>query len=397
MKYHKHLLDSVADCLFEIFANDRHADKAISYNFKKHRRWGKRDRQFFAETVYDSVRWWRKYQTLCGLESVDSIEDIHRILAVHFQVNDLPLPDWYDEYVVPADRLDQRLSPAETAAYPDWLYELCEQEMGAAWHEAATHLNKQARVVLRANELKNTAQELQSLLVDQNIEAEVIDTEKYPQALVLTKRANVFATEAFKQGRFEVQDASSQLVSLMLAPKPGERVIDACAGAGGKTLHLSSLMKNKGRVVAMDIHQWKLDELKTRAKRSGASVVETKLISSNKVIKRLAESADALLLDVPCTGLGVLKRNPDTKWKLTPERHQELLEIQAELLSKYSAMVKPGGRMVYSTCSILPSENGRQVDVFLEKNSAWSLEIKKTVLPDEKSFDGFFMALMKRR
>ena len=182
---------------------------------------------------------------------------------------------------------------------------------------------------------------------------------------------------------------------MTLAPKPGERIVDACAGAGGKSLHLAALMKNKGRVISMDIHETKLAELRKRAVRAGADIIETRWIDSNKVIKRLNNSIDRVLLDVPCTGLGVLRRNPDAKWKLKPENLLELLKTQHFILENYSKMLKTGGTLVYSTCSILPDENENQVKTFLRENPSWNLESEQLLLPDVSDYDGFYIAKLK--
>jgi 16S rRNA (cytosine967-C5)-methyltransferase len=206
----------------------------------------------------------------------------------------------------------------------------------------------------------------------------------------------VFITKAFNAGLFEMQDRASQRSAAILAPLPGERVIDACAGAGGKTLHLAALMKNQGKIIAMDITERKLEELKKRARRSQISCIETRTIDSSKVIKRLDASADKLLLDVPCSGLGVLRRNPDSKWKLTAEKISAVEKTQAEILRQYSRMVKPSGKMVYATCSILPSENERQVESFLAENKGWILEERHRNDPDLGMGDGFFAATLKR-
>jgi 16S rRNA (cytosine967-C5)-methyltransferase len=213
---------------------------------------------------------------------------------------------------------------------------------------------------------------------------------------VLEERQNIFTTPAFKEGLFEVQDGGSQAISPFLRIAPGMRVIDACAGAGGKTLHLAALMKNKGRIVAMDTEQWKLDELQKRARRAGVSNMEARVIESGKTIKRLANSADRLLLDVPCSGLGVLKRNPDAKWKLSLEFIDKIKELQQHILHDYCDLLKPEGLLVYSTCSILPSENENQVQQFLStKNGAFELVEEKHIFPSE-GFDGFYMALIKK-
>ncbi|TAE58894.1 MAG: methyltransferase domain-containing protein, partial [Bacteroidetes bacterium] len=193
-------------------------------------------------------------------------------------------------------------------------------------------------------------------------------------------------------------DYSSQLVAPLLDPQPGMRVIDACAGGGGKSLHLASLMKDKGKVLSLDTVPWKLEELRRRAKRAGTGIIETRVIDNKKIIKRLYDSADRLLLDVPCSGLGVLRRNPDAKWKISQAFIDKLKGIQHEILSDYSRMLKPGGRMVYATCSILPSENREQVQRFLNEGTGdFELITEHQILPQDKGFDGFYMALLSRK
>ena len=202
----------------------------------------------------------------------------------------------------------------------------------------------------------------------------------------------------FKKGLFEVQDASSQLVADFLDVKPGMRVVDTCAGAGGKTLHLAALMQNKGQVIATDIYANKLKELKRRARRAGAHNIEPRAIDSSKVVKKLYGSADRVLIDAPCSGLGVLSRNPDAKWKLQPEFIETLKLTQEEILKQYSKIVKDGGKMVYATCSVLPSENQEQVEKFLasEEGKSFSLKEDRKILSSETGFDGFYMALLEK-
>jgi 16S rRNA (cytosine967-C5)-methyltransferase len=155
-------------------------------------------------------------------------------------------------------------------------------------------------------------------------------------------------------------------------------------------------MKNKGKIIAMDVEQWKLDELQKRARRAGVSNMETRFIESSKIIKRLENSADRLLLDVPCSGLGVLKRNPDAKWKLSPDFIDKVRELQSHILNDYCGMVKPGGVMIYSTCSVLSSENEKQVQEFLKTHEGkFELLEEKRTWPSE-GFDGFYMAAIKR-
>jgi 16S rRNA (cytosine967-C5)-methyltransferase len=165
-----------------------------------------------------------------------------------------------------------------------------------------------------------------------------------PSALRLKQRANLFGTDSYKAGLFEVQDAASQLIAPFLQPEPGMRVIDACAGGGGKALHLAAIMRNKGRILALDVHAWKLAELRKRASRAGVDIIEAREIEGSKTVKRLAQKAERVLLDVPCSGLGVLRRNPDAKWKLSDAEIDRLTALQAEILESYSRMVVPGGK-----------------------------------------------------
>ena len=203
-------------------------------------------------------------------------------------------------------------------------------------------------------------------------------------------------TSAFKEGFFEVQDASSQKIAELLDVKEGMRVVDACAGAGGKTLHIAALMKNKGQIIALDIYEWKLAELKRRAKRAGAFNIEARFIEDNKVIKRLHSTADRLLIDAPCSGLGVLKRNPDSKWKIDEDFINRIKTEQENILQNYSKILKKGGKMVYATCSILPSENGEQVRKFLAENTEFALVKEENIMPSD-GYDGFYMALIERK
>jgi len=191
------------------------------------------------------------------------------------------------------------------------------------------------------NTLKTKKEILKQYLAQEEIEVDILDD--YKDALILNKRQNLFSNPLFKLGLFELQDAGSQAISEFLGVEPGMRVIDACAGGGGKTLHLAALMQNKGRIISMDITQWKLDELKKRARRATASNIEPRLIEGSKTIKRLEGTADRVLLDVPCSGTGVIKRNPDAKWKLNLDFIDRTKAIQQKILSEYSTMTKKVG------------------------------------------------------
>jgi 16S rRNA (cytosine967-C5)-methyltransferase len=385
MKIPGNLLEQIPVALADIFQAKRPADKVIEFHLKNHKKWGSRDRRFFAETVYTIVRHYRKLWLQAGLPPQDYLnpDKIHlssmqKILKIFME----------------PENAREVSTFAEKESYTDYFDQLGRTELGRDWESIAQALNSQAPVFLRTNALKTTREKLQALL-----QAEGVNTRIRPEnetCLELPERKNVFVTKAFQQGLFEVQDLSSQFVAPLLNPKPGERVVDGCAGAGGKTLHLAAMMKNKGRIYAMDVFERKLEELRRRSTRAGCDIIETKVIDSAKVTKRLEDSADAVLLDVPCSGSGVIKRNPDTKWKFQAEDFDRLLHLQQEILQNYSKMVKKGGRLVYATCSVFPSENVKQVMSFLANNPEFTLVNSRSFRPDVDPGDGFFMALLNK-
>jgi tRNA and rRNA cytosine-C5-methylases len=396
------LVFATIDSLHLIFNEKKQADKVLRGTLKRDKRWGSRDRSFIAETTYDIVRWKRLYAEIAEVKEPFDRPNLFRLFTVWATLNGIKLPEWKQLEDTPVRRIKGRFDELSKIrkyreSIPDWLDELGEKELGKRWDAEISALNQLADVVLRVNPLKATVEQVQNELNDLEIETETITGSPY--ALKLKERANIFSTEAFKNGWFEVQDASSQLVAQFLDPKPGMRVIDACAGAGGKSLHIAALMENKGQVISMDLYENKLNELKRRARRNGAFNIETRVIDSTKVIKKLVEKADKVLIDAPCSGLGVLKRNPDTKWKTTPDFFEKVTQTQAELLDSYSRMVKPGGQLVYATCSILPSENDKQVKAFLKRDSGKDFDLikDKKVWPSESGFDGFYMALLQKK
>ena len=400
MRLHRNLVYTTIDSLNFIFNEGEYADKIVAKALKKDLRWGAKDRKFVAETIYEIVRWKRLYAEIAEVKEPYNREDLWRMFAVWAVLRGYPIPDWTQLEGTPNRRIKGRFEELSKIrkyreSIPDWMDELGVKELGEAlWTKEISAQNEQAKVILRVNTLKTTKEKLRAILMDLDIDTEIV--KEYPQALVLKERANVFMTDAFKEGLFEVQDASSQLVADMLDVEPGMRVIDTCAGAGGKTLHIASLMQNKGQLVAMDLYESKLKQLKIRAKRNGVFNVEYRIIDSTKVIKKLHEKADRILIDAPCSGLGVLKRNPDAKWKLQPEFIDNIKQIQADILERYSKMLKPGGKMVYATCSVLPSENENQVALFLKNNPDFKLVKQKKVLAHQSGFDGFYMAQMVR-
>ena len=403
MKLHRNLVFAVIDALNLIFNEGEYADKVVQKVLKFDKRWGARDRGFIAETTYEIVRYKRLYTEIAEVKAPFSRPDLFRIWAVWAVLKGISLPDWKQLEPTPERRIKGKFDELSKIrkfreSMPDWIDEICEKALGEKlWTAESAALNVQAEVILRTNTLKTTKEKLRKALLDEGIVVEPV--KGYASALRLPERANVFVTESFKKGYFEVQDASSQLVAEYLDVKPGQRVVDTCAGAGGKSLHLAALMENKGQLISMDIYGSKLKELKRRARRNDAHNIETREIDSTKVFKKLYGSADRVLIDAPCTGIGVLRRNPDSKWKMQPAFLEKIMKTQHEIIRSYSKIVKPGGKMVYATCSILPQENNDQVKSFLSSDEGkdFSLVKEKKIYASKSGFDGFYMALLEKK
>lgn len=406
-KIPKHIVIEMLQAWKDIFFHQQHADRVIERNLKSHPKWGSRDRRFFAEQVYDGVRWWKKrwYQLGCD-------PDPDKLL-LFWSVGSGTKPDWWDEFSSVPWRSDASLNEntvktledlAIQESFPDWFVGLLanqyRQNDGTVdLNQISAQLkalNDPAPVDLRVNLARISVEKLQAKLRELEVETEVIHG--LDSGLTLLKRKNLQSLEVYQQGLFEIQDRASQRIAPMMNIKPGMCVVDACAGAGGKSLHLAELMQNQGQIVSMDVHEFKLKELRQRAHRNGAKIIQTKLIESDKPIQQLVEQADRLLLDVPCSGSGVIRRKPDSKWKLSAAEIDRLTQLQASLLDSYSVMVKPGGLMIYATCSFLKMENQDQVRAFLAraKPGSWQLVDQLSIEPASHQGDGFFAAVLKK-
>ena len=396
---HRNLAIGIHDALQEtFFEKNKYADKVIERLLKANKKWGSQDRAVVSEIFYNIIRWKKRLEYYMG-EGVKP-NNIYKLIITYLLWSKTNYKK-FEEFdgIKIADvltKLKKGTVPTKAIEYsiPDWLTETLEKELGKNWEREIKALNEQAPTILRTNRLKTTPKHLISELKEENVES--FEVRGFADAVQLQEKKNVFLTSAFKEGFFEVQDAGSQRIGEFLDAKPGMRVIDACAGAGGKTLHLAAMMENKGQIIALDIHAWKLAELKRRAKRAGAHNIEVREINDNKVIKRLHEKADRVLIDAPCSGLGVLKRNPDSKWKIDQDFIDRIKGEQQQILQDYSKMVKKGGQLVYATCSILPSENNLQVENFLKNNLDFKLLKEEKIMPSE-GFDGFYMALLERK
>ena len=402
MSFHTNLVNAVIKGLDLIIIEGKYADKVIFKLLKSNSKWGSRDRAFIAETIYEIIRWKRLYNEIIISINPNKENNSLLLFLVWTLIKGYNPPSWINYKNIGHDEVKvifKKLIKIRKFRHsiPDWIDEIGVKSFGKRkWDKELTALNEIAKVVIRANRLKIKPEELKEYLERENVNTYF--NKKFPDALILEKRSNIFLTKSFKKGFFEVQDASSQCVAYFTGVKPGMRVVDACAGAGGKSLHLSALMENKGKIISLDIKSNKLNELRKRAKRANSFNIETKLINNSKVIKKLHNSADIVLIDAPCSGIGVLKRNPDAKWKLSLDFYERTIIIQKEILFKYSKMVKPGGLLIYATCSIFPDENENQIRNFLISDYGKKFKFikEKVIMPSISNFDGFYMCKLKR-
>jgi 16S rRNA (cytosine967-C5)-methyltransferase len=333
----------------------------------------------------NEAEWWKLFATALILDGID-------------------LPDWPEFKDIDKAEILKRNTELHTkrvvyCSIPDWLDELGLKEFGEkVWTETIQSLNKPSKTVLRVNTLKTTRAKLLDQLKRLDIVAKTIGA---GDAIELEEQKNITQLQIYKDGLFEIQDYSSQQVLPFMNPETGSVIVDACAGAGGKSLHSAAWMQNRGFIKAMDIEGFKLKELEKRAKRAGAQIITTQKLEQNgQLPKSRLNVADYLLLDVPCSGTGVIRRNPDAKWKLSPKFISEIIQVQRQILTEYCKMLKSSGKLLYATCSILPDENERQIKWFLEESDAgadFTLIKSKRIMPQDEGFDGFYMALLQKK
>ncbi|HPI73274.1 MAG TPA: RsmB/NOP family class I SAM-dependent RNA methyltransferase [bacterium] len=375
----------VLQSLQAILEKNIHCDKALAAVFKQHKI---KDKEPVVYAVHDILRQWRFLWACRGQEPATNSASLQNVLKTWERLQGLAAKEGNEcaSLQNQADSLDQ-----VALSVPAWLYDLGFAESGEDWRNDLAAMNRPAERVVRVNTLK----------IDRSHCAEYFSRSSIipwaPHALWLHDPIDLYATKAFRQGWVEVQDPASQAVTALLQVEPGQRVVDACAGAGGKSLYLAALMQNKGRIIALDPSVPRLAELRRRARRAGVFIIEARPIESMKTIKRLYDSADRLLLDVPCSGTGVLRRNPDLRWRLTPAMLDQLIAQQQQILHHYSRMVKPDGLILYTTCSLLKAEGEAQISRFLESHAdAFSLLKEKRYSPSLDGFDGFYAAVLKR-
>jgi 16S rRNA (cytosine967-C5)-methyltransferase len=411
-------------------------DAILAGHFRRHRYIGAKDRRAIADLVYAVLRhcaaldWWvereagrppsarsRVLAALALIEALPPGEIVARFDGSRY--GPAPLDPAEQRLIAalagsPLDHQDQ--PPAVRGNYPDWLEPALVESFGGRLAEEMAAMNRPAAVDLRVNTLKATRAEAAAALAAAGVEA--APTALSPLGLRLAGRGTLPALAPFRDGLVEVQDEGSQLIALLLDARPGQQVVDYCAGAGGKTLALAASMADRGRLVAGDVSSWRLRGLAPRLARAGATIVES---CAGAALDALPDGAfDRVLVDAPCSGTGTWRRNPEARWRLTPAALEEYQARQRAILSAASRLVKPGGRLLYATCSILAVENDRQMEWFLERHDdfaalpvgvVWPAAVGGAapaeavgaagpwlhLTPAVHGTDGFFAALVERR
>ncbi len=301
----------------------------------------------------------------------------------------------YEEFFKIEDDIE-RIS--KTTSMPKWIVEeLMKNNEIKKVEEICKNSNIKPKITIRVNSLKINKQELIKKLKEKGIECNE-SQEKVDDFLILEKIKNIENIDEFKKGYFTIQDISAGQTARILNPQPGELVLDACSAPGGKTTYMAELMKNKGKIEAWDIHEHRTKLVEKNAQRLGIDIIETKVKDASLYDESLKEKFDKILLDVPCLGVGVIKRKPDIKWKRKPEDIKNITEIQKKILDNCSKYLKKNGVMVYSTCSILKDENEKVVNEFLKENSEYYIKSEETrnILPNQEE-DGFFICKIYRK
>ncbi len=412
------LMIHAARVLGMVLSFEHPADAVLSRYFRENREIGHRDRGFIAEAVYGIVR------RLAWLGRLAGVGAQPRALLLAWLARGEGWPMRQFEGLVSATELEwisaikasepEAASLAERTDLPEWLVcRLLESRSEEELIILAHGLNRPAPLDVRVNVLKSSRDAVLEGLASTGLKAQPCPLS--PHGIRLAGKPALQKHPLFLSGVIEVQDEGSQLLGFLVQPKRGELVVDFCAGAGGKTLHLGALMRSTGRLYAFDVSDKRLARLKSRVARSGLSNVHPVLVAHERdsKIKRLAGKADRVLVDAPCSGLGTLRRNPDLKWRQTPESVTEMVAKQTAILASAARLVRPGGRLVYATCSLLAEENDGVVDAFMSAHPDFvqlgaseilrrhGIEVdtgeRLRLTPHEHDTDGFFAAVLERR
>ena len=410
--------------LIEILQNDsRPADHLIDTFFRRRRYLGSHDRRELAESVYGILRHLRRLQTFISRVNPDCIAHPAWLFAAYkLHLEKIP-PQALQAYALPISSPEIRGLAASDfdfglanlglrTSFPDWLVDKLKKQMGESETERLLEaMNQPPPLTIRVNTLKATRETCLQELRKRGCDC--APTQISPDGILLKKRANLFGLDLFRDGWFDLQDEGSQIISLLLDPKPNWRIADVCAGGGGKTLHLAALMKNRGEIRALDIVPQRLENLRKRGRRCGIHNIRAQLLHSDEIPQTLPGKMEALLIDAPCTGTGVLRRNPDAKWKISEAQVREMAAKQKQIMRHYAPLLKPRGRLVYATCSVLTDENEEVVQSFLAEHADFRPGDAAAILqrhqlaplansntihlfPHQHNTDGFFAAVLER-
>jgi 16S rRNA (cytosine967-C5)-methyltransferase len=416
----QNLLRLAGMALADVLTSSGPADAKLGSFFRGHRELGTKDRAFIAESVYGVLRRKRWLTHLAGGEDPRKLLVAWLVRGQGASLRELEevlnkqQKEWAQE--IKAKSADG-LSLAEQVDLPDWLWDSLLAQYGEA--EAlsiARSMHQPASLDLRVNTVKANRDEVLARFASENTQSGFLGepTPYSPNGIRLPQRMSINRHVLFTEGKVEVQDEGSQLLSHLLAPKRGDMVADFCAGAGGKSLAIGALMRNTGRIYAFDVSEKRLHNLGQRLKRSGLSNLHSQVINGEQdpKLKRLNGKFDRVLVDAPCSGLGTLRRNPDLKWRQMPKDVQELNAKQTAILTRAAKLVKAGGRLVYATCSLLQDENEHVAEAFLTAHPEFRLVDANEVmvqqqipldtgkylklLPHLHQTDGFFAAVFEK-
>lgn len=404
MKIYPNLVDAAAQALHAIFVEEQLADIVVDTLLKTNPKWGSRDRRWVSERVYVGTRFVRRWLALLDIDTEDYTtlnlrvwRDVVGVVEMITQDVHEPVELWAHINVAACWKKLEQLK-SQRAIYqsiPSWIDALMVEQLGEArWDALAAKLNEPTSVVVRVNTLIATEKQVLGKFVNANIEAESLGG----GAILVKGRHQLTRLPIFRGGWFEIQDFASQQIVPFMGIDTNQIVLDMCAGAGGKTLQIGAMLRNTGRIVACDVEAHKLAELEQRATRAGITNLSKQLITDKMNWASFARCADRVLMDAPCSGTGVWRRQVDSRYKLTPAFLQTILQTQQAILEQYTNFAKPNAIVVYATCSVLPAENERQVAAFLasEAGQKFQLVEEKTLYPDEFGYDGFYMAKLKR-
>ena len=412
------------------------ADTVIQHFFRSRKYLGSSDRRFIAETSYGVLRHLRACETRLRAATRDELfpEDRALLLLCAYLISNAETLTISPEELLQRLRgsrvrqdIDEILSSltrfqpkepndtieriGERYSFQSWMVERWIGQFGEERTERLCEsLNEQAPLAIRVNTLRTIVEAAREQLKEEGVETEL--SPNLPGALTLTKRINVFSLKSFKEGVFEMQDAGSQMLPMLVDPKPTDKVLDACAGAGGKTLQFAALMKNRGEIFAADVHAHRLEELRIRAKRAAAQNIRVKHVTTLSDLHGTHTGFfDVVFVDAPCSGVGTIRRNPGMKWSVSEQMVKELSEKQQSILDQCEPLVKPKGRIVYATCSLFREENESVAEQFLQRHPGFAVaglnpksvplreespQAFEYLLPFNTNTDGFFVASMKR-